>query len=403
MNLKILRYLFCATAIALLSPSSAHATAWVFQSVRSYGATGNGTTDDTASINAAIAGNTMVYFPPGTYKYVGSMTLPANKSYRIYGDGPGVSTILFTGPNAGINGSNIGVNTFNVEGLTLTANSTNCGTAIRAVFSESGAATKFRTASIHNVQIIGNPRSDPNGGYWTGGVYLYKAQNSVIDKLEMTGNVGPPSGPPTQTGIVWESSNDYATSGLEMTNIEIKFVNTALRASGWVEGLYLTGFEFVLCGQQGMPAVDLSSFDSANRKPAFHLVNGHVDCMEQAIGLTNLSAVKITKVTFAHASTAAVPATIVGVNNCVDVVVSECTFFGVGENVSDETGISLDNSHFVRIARNYFAHMLPGQDGNCIAVQANSDVVRITDNLFNDVRSAYYDKGPDTYYWGNNQ
>jgi polygalacturonase len=366
------------------------------------GAVGNGIADDTAAINRTIAAGTTVYFPPGTYKYIGPMTLPANKSYRIYGDGPGVSTILFTGPNAGINGSSIGVNTFNVEGLTLTANSTDCGTAIRAVFSESGTATKFRTASIHNVQIIGNPRSDPSGGYWTGGVYLYKAQNSVIDKLEMTGNVGPTSGAPTQTGIVWESSNDYATSGLEMTNIEIKFVNTALRASGWVEGLYLTGFEFVLCGQLGMPAVDLSSFDSSNQKSAFHLVNGHVDCMEEAVRLTNLRGAKITKVTFAHASTAAVPATIVEVNNCVDVVVSECTFFGVGGNVSDENGILLDNSHFVRIARNYFDHMLPGSNGNCIVVFGTDDAVRITDNVFNSVRSPYYDKGPDTYYWGNN-
>src|ERR1700731_2577391 len=92
-----------------------------------------GTDDTTAiynAINAAGNGGKSIYFPPGTYRYNGSINLPANTSYRLYGDGPGVSTILFTGPSAGINGSSMGQATLNVEGLTLKANSTDCGTAI---------------------------------------------------------------------------------------------------------------------------------------------------------------------------------------------------------------------------------------------------------------------------------
>jgi hypothetical protein len=37
------------------------------------------------------------------------MVLPKNTAYRLYGDGPGISTIVFTGnPNAGIDGHNRG-------------------------------------------------------------------------------------------------------------------------------------------------------------------------------------------------------------------------------------------------------------------------------------------------------
>jgi hypothetical protein len=42
--------------------------------------------------------------------------LMTNKSYRIFGDGPGVSTIRFFGPNAGISVTHTTSATLNVEG-----------------------------------------------------------------------------------------------------------------------------------------------------------------------------------------------------------------------------------------------------------------------------------------------
>lgn len=54
--------------------------------VRSYGATGNGTTDDTAAVNAALTAapaGARLYFPPGTYNIVSVNTL--NKDITIVG------------------------------------------------------------------------------------------------------------------------------------------------------------------------------------------------------------------------------------------------------------------------------------------------------------------------------
>lgn len=59
-----------------------------------YGATGNGSTDDTAAIQAAFAAvpssGKSIYFPAGTYKVSGPLNVPANST--VYGDGMGTTT-----------------------------------------------------------------------------------------------------------------------------------------------------------------------------------------------------------------------------------------------------------------------------------------------------------------------
>lgn len=384
-----------------------------------YEAVPNDGLDDTSAINAAINAGASIYFPPGTYNYTGRMTLPANTSYRLYGDGPGVSTILFSStqqqPNAGIYVSHTTQKTLNVEGLTLQANSPNCGTALEARFAES--SSKFRTATIHNVQIRGSNDIGNSGTYWTNGIHLYKAQNAVVDKVGIAGNLQTElGGDASLTGIIWESSSTYATTGLQVTNFQIKFFNSALRASGWLEGLYLSGFEIVLCGQNGMPAVDLTvTAPGGAQKPGFHLVNGHIMHMEQGIRLQNVSAVKISNLNFAHwGGDYTESGNIVGIQNCSDVIVSGSTFFGSypagdpgGAQAPFEHGVFIENARFVRIARNFFYHMLPAS-GACIAVTqtqlGGTATVRIVDNLFGtDVLNAYYNGVPaQTYYRGNN-
>jgi hypothetical protein len=62
--------------------------------VKSYGAVGDGVTDDSAAIQACVNANCSVFFPSGTYKVVTPIIIPANK--LLYGEGA-CSTILYTG------------------------------------------------------------------------------------------------------------------------------------------------------------------------------------------------------------------------------------------------------------------------------------------------------------------
>lgn len=61
-------------------------------SVKDFGATGDGVTDDTTEIQMALDAGTSLYFPSGTYIITANLLIPSN--IKIYGDGP--SSIIKT-------------------------------------------------------------------------------------------------------------------------------------------------------------------------------------------------------------------------------------------------------------------------------------------------------------------
>jgi hypothetical protein len=67
--------------------------------VKSYGATGDGTTDDTTAIQAALAAipstGGLLYFPAGIYKYTGA-TLTLSKPVTVQGEGGGLKFVAYT-------------------------------------------------------------------------------------------------------------------------------------------------------------------------------------------------------------------------------------------------------------------------------------------------------------------
>lgn len=68
-----------------------------FVSVKDFGATGDGSTDDTSSIQTAIntvGPNGALYFPPGTYKVTSVITISENR-VNLLGAGPWSTQILF--------------------------------------------------------------------------------------------------------------------------------------------------------------------------------------------------------------------------------------------------------------------------------------------------------------------
>jgi hypothetical protein len=77
-------------------------------SVKDFGAVGDGSTDDTAAIVAALAASNSVYFPAGTYMTTGNINI---KAKNIFGAGAVSSTIKLLGSNTNaslfINGGNI--------------------------------------------------------------------------------------------------------------------------------------------------------------------------------------------------------------------------------------------------------------------------------------------------------
>lgn len=67
-------------------------------SVKDFGAVGDGVTDDTAAIQAALNITGQVFIPAGTYKILSSLTVSSNTD--VFGDGRDTTTLMFYGTNA---------------------------------------------------------------------------------------------------------------------------------------------------------------------------------------------------------------------------------------------------------------------------------------------------------------
>ena len=61
--------------------------------VLDYGADSTGSADSTTAVSSAVATGSPIYFPAGTYKITSEISLNSNQV--IYGDGQGISTLLF--------------------------------------------------------------------------------------------------------------------------------------------------------------------------------------------------------------------------------------------------------------------------------------------------------------------
>jgi len=149
-----------ATAALLASSSSQTKTALsqtfthrseLFVSVKQFGAKGDGATDDTASIQAAIdslstAGGS-VYFPAGTY--VLTSAIQARNALKLFGEGNSATVLYQTNTSAhGISGTDI--ISFSIEDLRISGPTT--GTGIGIMMERLNAnATNY--ISIKNVYV----------------------------------------------------------------------------------------------------------------------------------------------------------------------------------------------------------------------------------------------------------
>lgn len=79
--------------------------------VKAYGATGNGSTDDTAAIAAAqaAAGSGCVYFPAGTYSVTGLTVTSAGQTFKLEAGATIIAAAGVTGPVIGISAAGVSI------------------------------------------------------------------------------------------------------------------------------------------------------------------------------------------------------------------------------------------------------------------------------------------------------
>lgn len=175
--------------------------------VAAYGATGNGTTDDTSAINTAITAagikGGVVYFPPGNYKISSALSLTSNVTLQ----GSGAQTTFVTQSTA------------NANGVTLSSVSANVTRpAISSMqFTGTGAGTGvgiFAAAPGNNNAIVSMVMRDLvifNWGSW--GISIDSLDFSELDNVVSTSN-----GQGTVSGGFHFSGTATGSAGCTMRN-----------------------------------------------------------------------------------------------------------------------------------------------------------------------------------------
>ena len=147
--------------------------------VRAWGAVGDGTTDDTAAIQAALDAATegeTVVFPEGRYRVTATLTHAG--SLGLVGMGQGLSWIDWAGPgdclNLTFSSQQADRDYLVLRGLTINATRDDAGTAISAEWSEPWSGN-WPHAAIEDVEVT---RSEQFA--WQGGLYLKGAWRSTV-------------------------------------------------------------------------------------------------------------------------------------------------------------------------------------------------------------------------------
>lgn len=249
--------------------------------VKDYGAKGDGVTDDTAAIQAAIdyietIGRGSLVLPAGQYSLSSQLTVD-NCDIYIKGSGVDVTNLVWSNSSGGILFTDTtGVSaedrsTFTIKDITLGTSYASGGTALSFNYSVSSAVVPFGDAStvkVSNVDIRGFDFYGAGTDYWTTGIDLLDAGGVYVGDCRILGK-GNTAG---TNGIKLRSQESSVVRAM-LTGIQILFTETAFSIEGSsgnsIEGIYLSNYEFVACSQ-GIKV-------SGGVVHALEISNGHID------------------------------------------------------------------------------------------------------------------------------
>jgi len=145
-----------------------------FVSVKDFGATGDGSTNDATAFTNALATEKAIYVPAGTY-VIGSTLTISDKNVTMFGDGERLSILKFTGGTDGLNWtSSDDTHSLVLEKLQFQTSVTMAGSPVDANF---GVTTGTIRPGVSLENVVA---SFTGSGKWTKGFRFNNCRNSNI-------------------------------------------------------------------------------------------------------------------------------------------------------------------------------------------------------------------------------
>jgi len=254
-------------------------------SVKDFGAVGNGTTDDTIAIRAAInslQNGQAIYFPKGKYKVTSTLTFQ-NKGFRMFGDGQ-QSIIYMAGPAnekllyLAFNDRNTFWSIQDMVFMAASIPGREFGSAIRLEYNGPGTVIGGSDyLNLINVQIISEITTDSQQGWFKQGLVILNAGGVNAVNLTISSYNLITSGRPGTEGILvlCNKAKNSMIRALHVVNLYIQRYNCCVKVQNQgganIESIYITQGEIV--GYRGF------EFDAGQ---ATYLAGLHMDCQEVA-------------------------------------------------------------------------------------------------------------------------
>lgn len=253
--------------------------------LRQFGAKGDGTTDDTAAIQAALSNCRVIKATRGQYIVTQkiTVTLDNDDSLSLIGDGTGEVTIEL---NTGGDGLEINLlgnwwlpGAGNKTGLTISDVSFSTTNAYAGVgIAINGVSVQGRPSEgiyLNRVRLRGKSSMSQ---FWSTGILLKDCCPVWINSPDI--HMG--NGNAVSTGIeIIGTAQENSPVHFNIVHPEIYFGLYAIRSRDYVEGVYVTQPSLVGC-QHGVYC------DPAVGESGLHLVGGHISAVQTGVSLINM-------------------------------------------------------------------------------------------------------------------
>lgn len=339
-----------------------------FLSVKDFGAKGDGVTDDTPAIQAAINTGKPLYWPPGSYRTTAPITA-SNADLAWTGSGQNAVQIAVDHAGAGLVYSSSTVSRQVVlRGLSFV---TSNAAATRAV--DIGFPS---TSDIDQVQVVlDDVRIAKIGaGIWTQGcIRLSNVTNPILSKFVAEGDFA---------GTPYGLSLEGQTLDAALSNTRFYLMQDAIRVSGTSEGLTLNDFIAV--------TVDRGVYiNTTGLEPWLAATNFHINARSAGIDATNRAQITLSNGLLYANSTISSPgwtgikatASVVGRADNISIANVEFNKAAYGGST---VGISLAGARYVPITGCQFIGVDTGidYDASCVDVRPFGNVyIGVTNQL----------------------